>query len=133
MAGPSRIPDIKALREMNLNSVDVLVKALQRLKELRPRAAANSMLQDFLEADISTLELEIRIAMIVQTRLQAANITVKQLSATDVQKLESLSSRIDETIERDAVVTASLDTVDAFIATATELRDLVKSSTGVSA
>ena len=34
MASPSRIPDIKALREMNLNSVDVLTKALQRLKIL---------------------------------------------------------------------------------------------------
>jgi hypothetical protein len=133
MAGPSRIPDIKALREMNINAVDVLVKALQRLKELRGRAAANSMLQDFLEADISTLELEIRIAMIVQTRLQAAGIKVKQLSAADVQKLESLSSKIDQTIERDAVVTAALDTVDEFIATATELRDRVKSSTVVSA
>ncbi len=74
MAGPSRIPDIKALREMNLNSVDVLTKAPQ----------------DFLEADISALELEIRIPMIVQMRLQAASIRVKPLSAADVQKLESL-------------------------------------------
>ena len=133
MAGPSRIPDIKALREMNLNSVDVLAKALQRLKELRPGFADSPTLQDVIEADISTLELEIRIAMIVQTRLQAANIRVKPLSAADVQQLEARASKIDETIERDAVVTASLGTVEQFIATATELRDLVKSSTEVSA
>ena len=130
MASPSRIPDIKALREMNRNSVDVLVKAMQRLKELRPGAAISPMLQDFIEADISTLELEIRIAMIVQARLEAANIQVKALSAEEVQKLESLASKIDETIERDAVVTASVGTVEQFVATATELRDLVKSSTG---
>ena len=131
MASPSRIPDIKALREMNLNAVDVLTKALQRMKELRSGAAASPMLQDFLEADISTLELEIRIAMIVQTRLQAASIRVKALNAADVQKLESLASKIDETIERDAVVTATLGTVDQLVATATELRDRVKSSTEV--
>ncbi len=131
MASPSRIPDIKALREMSLNSVDVLTKALQRLKELRSGAAASPMLQDFLEADISTLELEIHTAKIVQTRLQAASIRVKALSAADVQKLEALASKIDETIERDAVMTASLGTVEKFITTATDLRDLVKSSTEV--
>lgn len=131
MASPSRIPDIKALREMSLNSVDVLTKALQRLKELRSGAAASPMLQDFLEADISTLELEIHTAKIVQTLLQAASIRVKALSAADVQKLEALASKIDETIERDAVMTASLGTVEKFITTATDLRDLVKSSTGI--
>jgi len=129
MASPSNIPDIKALREMNLNSIDVLSKALQRLRELRSGAAVSPMLQDFLEADISTLELELRISMIAQTRLQAANIQVKQLTADDVKKLNSLASKIDETIERDAVVTASVGKVEDFIATATELRNLVKSST----
>jgi len=129
MASPSNIPDIKALREMNLNSIDVLSKALQRLRELRSGAAISPMLQDFLEADISTLELELRISMIAQTRLQAANIQVKQLTADDVKKLNSLASKIDETIERDAVVTASVGKVEDFIATATELRNLVKSST----
>ena len=131
MAGPSRIPDIRALREMNLNSVDVLTKALQRLRESRANAAASPMLRDFIESDISTLELEIRIAMIVQTRLQAASIQVKPLTAAEVQRLNELASKIDETIERDAVVTASLGTVDDLISTATELRDLVKSSTVV--
>ena len=131
MASPTRIPDIRTLREMNMNAVDVLTKALQRLKELRSGAAASPMLQDFLEADISTLELEIRIAMIVQTRLQAASIKVKALSVADVQMLESLASKVDETIERDAVLTASLGTVEQFIETATGLRDRIKSSTEV--
>ncbi len=43
----------------------------------------------------------------------------------------TLASKIDETIERDAVVTASLGDVEQFIETATDLRDLVKSSTAV--
>ena len=131
MASPSRIPDIKALREMNLNSVDVLTKALQRLKELRSGVGDSPMLQDFIEAEISTVELEIRITMIVQTRLQAANISVRPMSPDDVQQLEVRASKIDQTIERDAVTTASLGTVTKFITTATELRDLVKSSTVV--
>ncbi|MEO8125779.1 MAG: hypothetical protein ABJF23_01095 [Bryobacteraceae bacterium] len=131
MASPSKIPDISVLREMNLSSIDVLSKSLQRLRELRPGAAISPMLQDSLEADISMLELELRISMIAQTRLQAANIKVKQLSAAEVQTLDSLASRIDETIERDAVVNASLGTVEDLIATATELRNLVKSSTEV--
>jgi hypothetical protein len=100
---------------------------------LRPGFADTPSLQDFIEAEISTVELEIRIAMIVQTRLQAAAITVNPLSADDVQELEERASKIDETIERDAVVTASLRSVTKFIATATELRDLVKSSTTVPA
>src|SRR6266581_1826900 len=95
-------PDIKALREMNLDSIDVMTKALQRLKEMRPMAAASPMLQDHIDAEISTLELELRIATIVQTRLQAAGVTVKPLNEADAQRLESLAATIDETIERDA-------------------------------
>jgi hypothetical protein len=133
MASPSRIPDINALRRMNLNSIDVLAKAQQRLKELGPSFSDNPPLEDSIEAEISTVELEIRIGMIVQTRLHAASIRVNALSVEDVQQLDDRASKIDETIERDAVVTASLGTVRRFITTARELRDLVKSSTNVQA
>jgi hypothetical protein len=118
---------------MNLNSIDVLAKAQQRLKELGPSFSDNPPLEDSIEAEISTVELEIRIGMIVQTRLHAASIRVNALSVEDVQQLDDRASKIDETIERDAVVTASLGTVRRFITTARELRDLVKSSTNVQA
>jgi len=122
-------PTISALRAVNLNSIDVITKALQRLKELRRGAAASPMLQDHIDSEISTLELELNISTIVQTRLQAAGVVVKPLSDEDAQRLERLAEKIDETIERDAVVNAGLATVRSFIETATSVRDLVQAST----
>ena len=43
--------------------------------------------------------------------------------------MERLAEKIDETIERDAVVNAGLATVRSFIETATSVRDLVQAST----
>ncbi|WP_321473564.1 hypothetical protein [uncultured Paludibaculum sp.] len=43
-------------------------------------------------------------------------------------RLEPLAATIDEAIERDTVVTASLVTVESFVKTATSVRDLVKAS-----
>ena len=122
-------PTIGALRTVNLNSIDVITKALQRLKELRRGAAASPLLQDHIDAEISTLELELNISTIVQTRLQAAGVVVKPLSDEDAQRLQRLADKIDETIERDAVVNAGLATVRTFIETARTVRDLVQNST----
>jgi hypothetical protein len=126
---PETTPTIGTLRSVNLNSIDVITKALQRLKEIRRGAAASPTLQDHLDSEISALELELNISTIVQTRLQAAGVVVRPLSDEDAQKLERLSATIDETIERDAVVDAGLATVRSFIATATSVRNLVQSST----
>lgn len=126
---PTSARDIAELRTMNLSSIDVLTKSLQRLKELRPEAADNPMLQDSIEAEIDTLNLEIRISMIVQTRLQAASVTVKPLSKTKAARLQTLAATIDDTIQKDTIVTATFATISSLVSTATELRDLVKSST----
>ena len=133
MTGAAPVFDIVTLREMNLSSIDVMTKGMQRLRELRPEAAGSPMLQDHIDAEISTMALEIRIATIVQTRLQAANARVKPLDPDVVDKLTTLAATIDETIASDAMVSASLDTVDDLIANATELRDMVKSSTEIPA
>ncbi|WP_321473562.1 hypothetical protein [uncultured Paludibaculum sp.] len=122
------VPTIADLRAKNLNSLDVITKALQRLKELRRGAAISPVLQDHIDAEISTLELELTISTIVQTRLQAASVVVKPLSEADAGRLEQLAATIDEAIERDTVVTASLVTVESFVKTATSVRDLVKAS-----
>lgn len=124
-------PDIKTLRGMNLNSIEVMTMALQRLRELLPATAANPMLEDFVNAEISTVELELRIGTIVQTRLQASKITVKPLNEAEAAKLNALAEVIDKTIQRDAVVNAALSEVIDLIKTAADLRDLVKSSTTV--
>lgn len=124
-------PDIKTLRGMNLNSIEVMTMALQRLRELLPTTAANPMLEDFVNAEISTVELELRIGTIVQTRLQASKITVKPLNEAGAAKLNALAEVIDKTIQRDAMFNATLNEVTDLIKTAADLRDLVKTSTAV--
>lgn len=126
---PTEDPDITRLRAMNLSSIDVLTKALQRLKEFRAEAADNPMLQDSIEADIDSLELELRISMIVQVRLQAAGVTVKPLSKAKAARLQTLAASIDQTIQNDAIASGKLATVTSLISTAIDLRDTVKSST----
>lgn len=110
---------------MEERSLDVLERSLKRLKQLAPMAISPAA-QDAIEAEISEVELALDIAFLVAVRLRAAGVVVKPLENATAERLSALTDSIDHTIEEDAIATASFADVKAFVAAASEVRDIIE-------
>jgi hypothetical protein len=120
-------PDANVFREINHYAIDILKKALQRLRQLAPQASS-AAIEDEIEAQIGKVEAELTRAEVVGSRLASTSVPLKQLDYSTSQKLKTLATIMDETVTRNTIATATFGGVLVVIGAAKDARDVIESA-----
>jgi hypothetical protein len=120
-------PDANVFREINHYAIDILKRALQRLRQLAPQASS-AAIEDEIEAQIGKVEAELTRAEVVGSRLASTSVPLKQLDYSTSQKLKTLATIMDETVTRNTIATATFGGVLVVIGAAKDARDVIESA-----
>lgn len=114
---------LKEAIKTNEDAIKALEAAIERLEELRKGRPLSR--QKPFTREISRARAEIKELKIVDAHLNAAATVIKPMDAAVEKRLEKLAERLDEAIKKDALLTATLETVVDVIDKAVAVKDII--------
>lgn len=113
---------LKEAIKTNENAIKALEASIKRLEELRDEKPPSR--QRRFTAQIARADAEIIEIKLVNAHLRASEVIQPMDSAVEI-RLERLAERLDEAIKKDALLTATLETVVDVIDKAVAVKDII--------
>ncbi len=110
------------LIQANNRAIQALNQSLARLNRLTVGAFPGDFAM--LQAHIGRVTSQIRLLNVINAHLEAANVPFAPLDAATQERLQQAFNRIDQAIIQDAIVNATIDTVNDVLAAATRISNI---------